>query len=88
MSSLDTFPGGSNLDQDTVLVDTVLFVQLDENESLGNSSFSVERETSINFGRDTTRNDLQDLGTKVDQKLISSQVKLLLRRASKQTELN
>ena len=65
--SLDTFPCRGDLDEDAVLVDTNRLVESDELLGLGLGGLLVEREARVNFGGDVTRDDLQDLGAKLDE---------------------
>ena len=43
---------------------------------------SVERESSIDLSRDTTRNDLQDFGAKLNEKIIQSSINLFVNVAT------
>lgn len=72
LGSLDTLPGGGNLDEDAILVDTGLLVETNDLLSLGDGGLLVEGETGIDLGGDTARDDLEDLNTKVDQQLVQS----------------
>jgi hypothetical protein len=65
--SLDTLPGGRDLDQDTVLVDTLGLVERNELLGLGLGGLLVEGETGIDLGRDTAGNNLEDFLAKVDE---------------------
>lgn len=76
LGSFDSFPGWSDFEQDSVRnIDTSLW-NSDENEnrwrtlieggklvSFGNASLSVVAQMCIQFSRNTTRNDLQDLSS-------------------------
>ena len=64
---LNTLPGRSDLDQDALLLDANRLVERDELLGLGLGGLLVEREARVNFGGDVTRNDLQDLGAKLDE---------------------
>lgn len=66
-SGLDTLPGRSDLDEDTVLVDTEGLVEGEELLSLGLGGLLVEGKTSIDFGGDTARDDFEDLLAELDE---------------------
>ena len=59
--SLDTLPGGRDLDQDALLLDPDRLVERDELLGLSLGAFLVEREAGINLGGDTTGDDGEDL---------------------------
>jgi hypothetical protein len=59
---LNTLPGGCNLDEHTVLGNTLVGVELDELHGFGLGSLLVEGQARIDLGRDTARYDLEDLG--------------------------
>lgn len=67
---LDSFPSRRNLDENTALVDTHFLVELDDLASLGNGRLGIKRKASINLGRDVSRNEFGNLGTKVDRDLV------------------
>lgn len=46
--------------------------------SLVNGSLSIERESSVDFGRDLARDDLQDLLAKFHQESVKSGIDLLI----------
>jgi hypothetical protein len=82
LSSLDTLPGGSNLDQDAVLGDALLAVKLDQVESLVDGGFGVERVTGVDLGRDLSGDDLENLLTELNEETVESIVNLLVDRAT------
>ena len=59
--SLDTLPGGRDLDQDALLLDPDRLVERDELLGLSLGAFLVEREAGINLGGDATGDDGEDL---------------------------
>lgn len=65
--SLDTLPGGGNLDEDTLLVDTLGLVELDELLGLGLGGLLVKGQAGINLGRDAARYNFEDLCAKCDK---------------------
>ena len=65
--SLDTLPGGRDLDEDALLLDADGVVERDELLGLGLGRFLVVREARVDLGRDTARDDLQDLLTELDE---------------------
>ena len=73
---LDTLPGGGDLDEDTVLLDTDGLVESDELLGLGLGRRLVVREARIDLGGDTAGNDLQDLLAKLDELWRSRYAKL------------
>lgn len=77
-SSLDTVPGRGNLDKDALLLDALLLVELDEVLGLGLGGLLVKREGSVDLGRDTARDDLEDLDTELDEEAVAGKVDLLL----------
>jgi len=81
LGSLDALPGGGDLDENAVLVDTGLLVEADDLLCLGDGSLLVEGETSIDLSGDATRDDLEDLNTKIDEKLVQSRLGLGLNGA-------
>lgn len=76
LGSLDTLPGGGNLDEDALLGDAGILVETDDLLGLGDGGLLVEGETGIDLGRDTAGNDLQDLDTEVDEKLVQGRLGL------------
>jgi hypothetical protein len=50
-----TLPGGSNLDQDSLLLDTSLLVQLDELQSLLDGGLGIERESKDKWRKKTNK---------------------------------
>jgi hypothetical protein len=60
-SSLDTLPSGGNLDKDTILLDANRLVESNQLLGLGLGTLLVKGQAGINFSRDTTRDDGQDL---------------------------
>lgn len=76
LGSLDTLPGGGDLDEDALLGDTGILVETDDLLGLGDGGLLVEGETGIDLGRDTAGDDLQDLDTKVDEELVQGRLGL------------
>lgn len=74
---LDTLPGGGDLDEDALALDTERLVEGDEVLSLLDGGFLVERETGVNLGRDTARDNLEDLATEGDEETVGGEVELL-----------
>lgn len=77
-SSLDTLVGGGDLDENSVLGDTLGLVEVNELESLLDGGVLVERESGVNLGGDSAGDDLQNLGTELDEELVKSNLNLLL----------
>lgn len=86
LGSLNTLPGGGDLDEDAVLGDTGILVETDDLLGLGDGSLLVKGETGIDLGRDTTGDDLQDLDTKVDEELVQGRLGLRLDGTIKRQE--
>ena len=80
--SLDTLPGGADLDQDTVTGDTGLLVETDDLAGLGLGSLLVEGEAGVDLGGDTARDNLEDLLTEFDEKSVHGVLGLLLELAA------
>jgi len=78
LGSLNTLPGGGNLDEDTVLGDASILVEGDQAAGLRDGGFNIETETSIDLGGHNTRDNLGDLGTEVDGELVEGGRDLLL----------
>lgn len=76
LGSLDTLPGGGDLDEDALLGDAGILVETDDLLGLGDGGLLVEGETGIDLGRDTAGDDLQDLDTKVDEELVQGRLGL------------
>lgn len=57
-SSLDTLVGGGDLDEDSLLGDTLGLVEIDELESLLDGGVLVERESGVDLGGDSAGDDL------------------------------
>lgn len=74
---LNTLPGGSDLDQDTLALDTERLVESDKVLGFFNGSFLVERETGVDLGGNTAGDDLEDLGTESDEETVGGKVELL-----------
>ena len=64
---LDALPGRRDLDEDALLLDTDGVVQRDELLGLLLCRLLVKGETGVNLGRDTTRDNLQDLLAEFDE---------------------
>jgi hypothetical protein len=56
-SSLDTFPGRGDLDKDAFFLDSNGFVERNEVSGLGLCGLLIKGETSVDFGRNTARNN-------------------------------
>ena len=69
-SGLDSLPSGSDLDQDTVPVDSLGLVQGDDLLGLGDGSLLVVRQSGVDLGRNSTRNDLEDLLAEFDEQSV------------------
>ena len=78
LSGANALPGGSQLDQNTIVADARVVIQLDDALSFGDRRFGVVGETCIHFGGDTARDQFQDFETNVHRQLIGS-IKDLLR---------
>ena len=65
--SLDTFPGGTELDQHTLLRDAGGFVQFDEFVGLGEGSLDVKRQAGIDFGGYAPFDQLEDFKAEVNE---------------------
>lgn len=74
---LDTLVSGGNLDEDTVLADSLLLVELDNLESLSNGALLVKGESGIDLGRDTSGDNLENLGAKLDKQKVEGLLSLL-----------
>ena len=74
---LDTLPGGSDLDEDTLALDAEGLVEGDKVLGLLNGGLLVERETGVDLSRDTAGDDLEDLGTESNEETVSGKVELL-----------
>src|SRR5437588_736956 len=57
----DALPGRGDLDQDTLAIDALFLVEIDQVTSLAQGRLGVERESSVNLGRDPSGDDLEDL---------------------------
>jgi len=75
---LDTFPGGSNLDENPVLGDTNRFVKVNDVEGFVNGGLFVKGELGVNFGGNLARHNLQDLLSEFHQKHVKGSIDLLL----------
>lgn len=64
---LDALPSGSDLNEYPGLVNSNGFVECQELLGLFLGAFFIKRESSIDFGRDTARDDLEDLLAKLDE---------------------
>jgi hypothetical protein len=76
LGGLDTLPGRSNLDEDTVLGDAGLLVELDELVGLLDGSLGVERVDGVNLGRDTARDNGEDGRAELDEEAVSGSADL------------
>ena len=70
-SGANALPGRGQFDQDTVVADARIVVQFDQAFCFGNRRFGVVGQASINFSRDTARNELQDFQTDVYCQFVS-----------------
>ena len=57
---LNAFPGGSNLDEDSVSVNACLFVEVNYPFASSDRFIFVEAETGVNLSRDVALDPLQD----------------------------
>ena len=64
---LDTLPGGGDLDEDTVLLDTDGLVESNELLGLRLGRLLVEGQTGVDLCRDTTWDDLENLLAELDE---------------------
>jgi voltage-gated potassium channel Kch len=69
---VDAFPRAGDLDEDTLLLDADEVVEGDELLGLGLGALLVERESGVDLGGDTAGDDLEDLGTEVDELWVRS----------------
>jgi hypothetical protein len=65
--SLDTLPGGRDLDQDAILGNTKRIVKCNEGLGFGFGALLVEGEACIDLSRHTARHNLQDFLAKLDE---------------------
>jgi hypothetical protein len=79
--SLNTLPGRGNLDEDSVLLNALGLVEINNLKGLLDGGILVKRDAGINLGRDTTGDNLQDLRAKLDKENIQSGFSLLGKRA-------
>jgi hypothetical protein len=56
-SGLDTLPGRGDLDKDAFFLDSNGFIERNEVSGLGLCALLIEGETSVDFGRNTARNN-------------------------------
>jgi hypothetical protein len=82
LSSLDTLPCGSDLDQDAVLGDALLAVELNKVESLVDGGFGIERVTSVDLCGDLTGDDLENLLAELNKETVEGIINLLVDRAA------
>jgi hypothetical protein len=73
---LDTLPGRGDLDEDTVLLDADRLVEVNELVRLLDGSGLVERVLGVDLGRDTARDDLEDLLAELDEERVDGKVNL------------
>ena len=64
---LDTLPGGGDLDEDTVLLDTDGLVESNELLGLRLGRLLVEGQLGVDLGGDTTGDDREDLLAELDK---------------------
>jgi hypothetical protein len=76
LGGLDTLPGGSNLDENTLLLNADSLVKSDELLRLLDGSGSVERVDGVNLGRDTAGDDGEDSLAELDEETVGSGVGL------------
>lgn len=67
---MNALPGGRNLDENPRLVDPGFFVELNEGAGLFDGSVLVEGKTSVDFGRNVSGYNVDDLAAKVDRYLV------------------
>lgn len=67
---LDTFPGGSDLDQDSLSLNTDGFVEGDQLLGLVDSGLGVVGQGGVNFGGDSTGDDLEDLSAEFNKESV------------------
>jgi len=77
LGGLDTLVGGSDLDQDSLLVNTKGLVKVNELVGLGNSTGLVEGELGVNLGGYSTGDDLEELLTETNEKSVHGVLSLL-----------
>jgi len=73
---LDTLPGGGDLDEDTLLVDSDGLVEIDDVESLVDGGLLVEGETGINFGGDLSRDNGENFLSELDEESVKGSIDL------------
>lgn len=66
-SSLDTFPGGGNLDENALLLDSDRLVERNELLGLRLSGLLVEGQTGVDLGGDTAGDDCENLLAEFDE---------------------
>lgn len=76
LGSLDTLPGGGDLDENALLGDTDGGVEGNELAGLSKGSLSVERVDGVNLGRDTAGDNLEDGLAELDKEAVSGSVGL------------
>lgn len=80
LSGLDPLPGRSDFNQDTLLGNPSVFIQFNNSLSAFDGSFLVKRQARIHLGRNSARNQFQNLGSKIHQQFINCQIQFLFQR--------
>ena len=75
--SLNPLPRARNLNQHPLLLDALFLIQANQPQRLGNRRRNVEAELGVHFRRHSTWNQRQDLGSKVDELRILTNIKNL-----------
>ncbi len=70
LGSASAFPGGSDLDQDTVAGDSRLLVQTDQVAGFFHRRLDIEGKTGVDFRGNPAGHDIEDLRTESDQEII------------------
>lgn len=78
LGGLDTLVGGGDLDEDSVGRDTLGLVEINEGQSLLDGGVLVERESGVDLGGDSAGDNLENLGTELNEQLVEGNVDLLL----------
>jgi hypothetical protein len=73
---LDALPGGGDLDENTLLVNSDGLVEINDVKSLVNRGLLVEGETGINFGGDLSWNDGENFLSELDEESVKGSIDL------------
>lgn len=68
--SLNAFPSRCELNENPFLVDAERFVGFDKLDGLLDAGIAIKRQTSIDFCRNTSRNDVEDFLAEQNEELI------------------